>query len=82
MLDTDLEVEERPQRIAIAMGHGHNARSGSPESYFTCKFCQRLFRWVPHSVSRSWGLPVCSEGRVSVGMKQLARATVRDYLRV
>ncbi|KAF0305715.1 Protein odd-skipped-related 1 [Amphibalanus amphitrite] len=44
MLDTDFEVEERPQRIALAMGHGHNARSGSPESYFTCKFCQRLFR--------------------------------------
>ena len=44
MLDTDFDVEERPQRIAIAMGHGHNARSGSPESYFTCKFCQRLFR--------------------------------------
>jgi len=41
MLDTDLEVEERPQ---MALGHTHSARSGSPESYFTCKFCQRLFR--------------------------------------
>ncbi|XP_037080620.1 protein drumstick-like isoform X2 [Pollicipes pollicipes] len=41
MLDTDFEMEERPQ---IAVGHGPSARSGSPEAYFTCKFCQRLFR--------------------------------------
>ncbi|XP_037082889.1 protein bowel-like [Pollicipes pollicipes] len=37
MLDTDFEMDDRSH---LGMGN----RTGSPDRYFTCKFCQRLFR--------------------------------------
>ena len=37
MLDTTFEMDDRSH-------YGMGNRNGSPDRYFTCKFCQRLFR--------------------------------------
>ena len=37
MLDTTFEMDDRSH-------YGMGNRNGSPDRYFTCKYCQRLFR--------------------------------------